>query len=92
VLGFKPNSVFLMVMGEGLLIGALGGGLCTWLLYGVMSNGVKFPIAFFSTFYPPWQIIVYGPLLGMTAAFVGTFMPAWSARGIKASNVFAQVA
>ena len=96
VLGFQPRHVLSMVLGEGVLIGILGGGICTWTIYGLFiaffAGGMKFPIAFFSSFSPPWEIVIYGPVLGMTVAIIGTFLPAWSARGVKASEVFSQVA
>jgi putative ABC transport system permease protein len=96
VLGFQPRHVFAMVIGEGMLIGLLGGGLCTWLMVLLFNyffkGGLRLPIGFFGNFQLNEMILVYGPVLGLTVALVGSFLPAWSARGVKASNVFSQVA
>jgi putative ABC transport system permease protein len=96
VLGFPPRSVFGMIFGEGVLIGFLSGLICTWLIYflvlAAFPGGIKFPIAFFGTFFLDVKILVYGPLLGALAAGLGTFLPAYNGSKVKASDVFSQVA
>ena len=57
---------------------------------GTKAVGVKF--AFFDNFNMPWQIVIYGPLLGIAVGLIGSALPSWNARKVKVSEVFAQVA
>jgi putative ABC transport system permease protein len=93
VLGFSPNQVMVLVLGEALLVGA-GSGFFSALLAYVAINargGLKFPIAFFPAFQVPAAALWWGVLIGGGAALVGSVVPAWSARKIKAAEVFAKV-
>ena len=94
VLGFQPWQVLLLVLGETVFIGALGGGLCTFMVYfGVnAAGGIQFPIAFFGKFYIPHGALMWGPILGSFAALAGSVIPAWSVRSVKVSEVFSKVA
>ncbi len=94
VLGFQPWQILVLVVGEALLLGALSGGLCTTMAYfGVNSiGGIQFPIAFFGKFFIPWSALWWGPALGSLAAVAGSFLPAWSARSVRVSEVFAKIA
>ncbi|HLJ96336.1 MAG TPA: ABC transporter permease [Gemmataceae bacterium] len=95
VLGFSPGRILALVLGEAVLIGGGSGlvsaGLWYYLIHGVMG-GIKFPIAFFPIFdiYP--DALWWGLLFGMVAALAGSIIPAWSARTVKVSEVFAKVA
>jgi putative ABC transport system permease protein len=94
VLGFGPNQVLGLVLGEALLLGC-GAGLLSaataiLLINGVMG-GVKFPIAFFPAFKVPMDALWWGPLLGGGTAFAGSILPAWSARSVKVAEVFSKV-
>ena len=63
VLGFRPRQVLLLVLGEALLIGTLAGlgsALATYLVINDVLGGLKFPIAFFSSFYIPAKVPVVG--------------------------------
>lgn len=95
VLGFRPNQILLLVLGEALLIGA-GSGLVsaggTYLFFNEYLGGVKFPIAFFPAFRIPIEALWWGPMIGAATAFAGSIVPAWSARTVKVSEVFAKVA
>jgi putative ABC transport system permease protein len=94
VLGFGPNQVLLLVLGEAVLIGAISGFLSTaFTVYvvDVLIGGVPFPIAFFPKFLVPLAALWWGPVLGASTAFVGTIVPAWSARTVRVSEVFARV-
>ena len=98
VLGFQPWQVMGMIVTEAVLIGVFGGMLSTWSVYflprlinlAMKSAGVK--IAFFDTFTCPPEILVYGPVLGVTVGLIGSALPSWNARKVKVSEVFAQVA
>lgn len=94
VLGFQPWQILALVLGEALVVGAFSGGLCTFLVYfGINAiGGVPFGIAFFPKFFIPVQALWWGPALGGLAAFAGSFFPAWSARSVRVSEVFAKVA
>ena len=82
VLGFGPWRILLMVLGEGLLVGA-GSGLlavaATYLVVNVWMGGVPFPIAFFPAFKIPVLAFMWGPLIGGGTALAGSIVPAWLA-------------
>ena len=95
VLGFTPNQILLMVLSEALLIGTLSGlasAVATLWLVNHVFGGLSLPIAFFNKFMvdpaAPW----WGLAIGAGAAFVGSVLPAWSARSVKVSEVFSKVA
>lgn len=99
VLGFRPNQILTLVLGEAILIGALSGLISAGLTYGIVNfpqpygfGGIKFPIAFFAAFLIPLDALWWGPALGAGTAFLGSVIPAWSARSVKVSEVFARVA
>jgi putative ABC transport system permease protein len=91
VLGFRPWQVMALILGEAMLIGLLGGMVSSWIAYFGLQQ-VKFPIAFLGVFKIPESALLYGPLLGVTVAFVGSIGPALTARKVKVSEVFARVA
>jgi len=98
VLGFQPWQIMGMIVSEAMLIGVFGGMLSTWFLYftpllirkGTKAVGLKF--AFFDNFTMPWEIVIYGPILGIAVGLIGSALPSWNARKVKVSEVFAQVA
>jgi putative ABC transport system permease protein len=95
VLGYGPTHIMLMVLAEALLIGTLSGFLsagCTYLFVNNVLGGIKFPIGFFPAFRIPPAALWWGPSLGAVTALVGSIVPAWSARSIKVSEVFAKLA
>jgi putative ABC transport system permease protein len=93
VLGFRPNQVMFMVMGEALLIGFLGGLLSAGGAYVIIqaSGGIPFPIAFFSKFFVSLFAALLGFSFGIFTALVGSILPAWSAQSVKAAEVFSKV-
>jgi putative ABC transport system permease protein len=91
VLGFQPHHVLLLVLGEALLVGFLGGGMAAYLSW-KMLGGFKFQIMFFGAFFVPTNALFYGPLLGMAVSFAGCIGPALSAKNVKVAEVFAKVA
>jgi putative ABC transport system permease protein len=98
VLGFRPLLIFGLVSGEAMLIGAVS-GLCGAALAYTFSalaiNGTLPPSAMTQTFlmFPvqPWSIPL-GLLLGAGVGFLGSALPAWGARQVKVSDVFAKIA
>lgn len=95
VLGFRPYHILLLVLGEALILGIVAGMLSVGLTYvGVnhLLGGVKFPIAFFGSFFIPGAALWWGPAMGAATALMGSIVPAWSARNVTVAEVFAKVA
>jgi putative ABC transport system permease protein len=94
VLGYGPDQILFLVLGEAIVIGA-GCGLissfATWHLINNVIGGVKFPIAFFPAFKVPAEALWWGPMIGGLTALAGSFLPAWSARNVKVSEVFSKI-
>ena len=91
VLGFQPRHVVLLVLGEALLVGFLGGGMSALMAWGLLGN-VKFQIMFFGAFFVPLNALFYGPALGMAVSFAGCIGPAMAAKNVKVAEVFARTA
>jgi putative ABC transport system permease protein len=94
VLGFRPGHILLLVLGEALLIGAIGGSASAAAAYLVINNvfgGLKFPIAFFPTFLIPIDALWWGLMVGAGTALAGSILPSWTACSVKVSEVFAKV-
>lgn len=94
VLGFRPWQILALVLGESLLLGAGAGMLSsggTYLVINILMGGLKFPIAFFDRFMVPEAALWWGPSVGGLAALLGSLLPAWSARNVKAAEVFAKI-
>ena len=95
VLGYSPNQVFFLIMGEAILMGAVSGFLAsagTFAFLNFIWGGIKFPIAFFQVFRIPEAALLWGLAIGATTAFLGSALPAWTARSVKVSEVFSKVA
>ncbi|MGL5096100.1 MAG: ABC transporter permease, partial [Planctomycetia bacterium] len=95
VLGFQPNQILAMVLGEALLVGTLSGlgsSLLTYTGINYYIGGIKFPIAFFPAFYIPTEALYWGAAVGALTAFFGAVVPAWSARTVRVSDVFSRIA
>ncbi len=95
VLGYSPNQVLMLVLGEAMLIGAIAGfaaALTTYLFFNLKWGGIPFRIAFFPVFRIPEASLFWGLAIGSLASFAGSILPAWSAREVKVSEVFSKVA
>jgi putative ABC transport system permease protein len=95
VLGFRPGEILSLVLGEGGLLGLAGGLFASTAAFVVVNRvlgGINLPIAFFPVFFVPAEVFLLGPLLGVLTACAGGFIPAWLARSVKVSEVFAKVA
>lgn len=94
VLGFRPEQLLLLVLGEALALGVLCGFTSSAGAYTIINKaigGVPFPIAFFGAFNVSENALWWGPVLGGITAFAGSFFPAWSAKTVKVSEVFSKV-
>src|SRR5262249_55507672 len=95
VLGFRPNHLLFLVLGEALLIGTCAGLLSTGATYYIINDvfgGIDLPIAFFQKFTIPAAAIWWGLAIGVGTALVGSVLPAWNARRVRVSDVFSKVA
>jgi putative ABC transport system permease protein len=94
VLGFRPWMVMALVLGEAILIGALSGFMATATAFAGINaiGGVPFPVPFFPKFFIPAEALWWGPGIGSIVAVLGSVFPAWTARSVKVSEVFAKVA
>lgn len=94
VLGFLPGQILILVLGEALALGILCGVVSsggTFIFVNKVFGGVAFPIAFFGAFNISPNALWWGPAVGGMTAFIGSFLPAWSARTVKVSEVFSKV-
>jgi putative ABC transport system permease protein len=88
VLGFRPAQILGLVLGEALVIGAIGGLLSALLTYwgfNAMTEIYPIPLAV------PSGALWWGPAIGALTALAGSALPAWSATNVKVSEVFARV-
>jgi putative ABC transport system permease protein len=95
VLGFRPHQILILVLGESLLLGAGAGLISAGLTYAGINwglGGIAFPIGFFARFMIPPAALWWGPAVGGLAGLLGSFLPAWTARGVKVAEVFSKVA
>ncbi len=95
VLGFRPYQLLILVLGESLMLGASAGFLSAGLTYAGINwglGGIAFPIGFFARFMIPSAALWWGPAVGGFAGLLGSFLPAWNARNVKAAEVFSKVA
>ena len=95
VLGFRPDQILMLVLGEALLLGgrSRAGQRRVDLCGSQLGDGRDFvphrvlrPLSSFRR--GRW----WGPAIGARAALVGSFLPAWSARSVKVADVFSKVA
>jgi putative ABC transport system permease protein len=93
VLGFRPGQLLALVLGEALLLGTLSGLIAGGLVYWVTNtffSGIT--VAGSDPFPVPWQAVLWGAGAGGAAALFGSIVPAWTARSVRPSQVFARVA
>jgi putative ABC transport system permease protein len=94
VLGYSPNHILGLVLGEALLLGC-GAGLFAagfaYIVFTHLMGGIPVPIAFFPAFKVPVDALWWGLGLGAGTALAGSFFPAWSARSVKVSEVFSKI-
>jgi hypothetical protein len=84
-----------LVLAEAVLVGALSGAIATTTAWGFINQvmgGFALPIGFFGKFKVADAALWWGPTVGAIAAAVGSFLPAWSARKVKVTEVFSRIA
>ncbi|HQR42105.1 MAG TPA: ABC transporter permease [Gemmatales bacterium] len=91
VLGYGPNQIMFLILGEGILLGTLAGGLSATTVWALMNN-VKLQILFFGGFNVPDAAVAWGFGAGALTALIGSIGPAISARSVKVVDVFSRVA
>ncbi len=94
VLGFRPNQILQLILGEALFVGTLSGLVAAagaFLFFNLRFGGIPFRIAFFPVFRIPEEAILWGLAMGAGTAFAGSILPAWTAREVKVSEVFSKV-
>jgi putative ABC transport system permease protein len=97
VLGFQPMLIMAMVVGEAMLVGAVSGlfgATAAWLCSTLAIQGWLPPAitALFLMFPIAASTIAWGMGLGALVGFAGSMIPAWNARKVKVSDVFAKIA
>lgn len=95
VLGFRPWQLMVLVLGEAVMLGVVGGALsvsATYYVVNQVTGGIAFPIAFFPKFFISERAFALGIAVGGGAALVGSVIPAWSAQKVKVAEVFSKVA
>lgn len=95
VLGFTRARIFVLILGEGLLLGVVAGvlsGLGTIVLVNNVLGGIKIPLGFFPVFFVPWHALWWGASLGALTALIGGVLPVYTGVSVKVSEVFAKVA
>jgi putative ABC transport system permease protein len=93
VIGFTPIHLLLLVLGEALLLGAGSGLIAGTLIYSIANyvwGGIVMPGS--DPFPVPVLAILWGVTVGGATALIGSILPAWTARSVRASEVFARVA
>ncbi|MDZ4689093.1 MAG: ABC transporter permease [Planctomycetaceae bacterium] len=95
VLGYRPWQILFLVLTEAILVGVLSGTVSaggTYLMVNHMLGGLKFPIAFFGTFYIAAAAWWWGAAIGGGTALAGSIGPAWAARTVRVADIFAKTA
>jgi len=95
VLGYSPNQIMMLVLGEAMFIGAISGLLAagaTFAFFNLKWGGIPFRIGFFPVFRIPEVALMWGLAIGSLTTLAGSIIPAWTARSVKVSEVFAKVA
>lgn len=99
VLGFAPSHIMVMVIGEATLVGGLAGLLGAGIAYassqlalaGILPQDNAFT-GFMILFPVREEMLLRGFLMGAAVGFIGSAIPAWNARKVKVSDVFARIA
>lgn len=92
ILGFQPSFILRMIVGEAMMVGALGG---------VLGAGFAYTLTLLNRFdYLPTRIdflvqfpvaphyILHGLLVGAAVGFLGSIVPAWHAQKVKVIEAF----
>ena len=91
VLGFRPWQVLGLVLGEAILVGGLSGLLAGGMAWWMTQASGGLPFGAMEKFFISDNALWWGPAIGAGTALAGSLLPAWTARSVKASEVFARV-
>lgn len=94
VLGYRPDQILLLVLGEAILVGAVAGAVAaglTFAFFNLKWGGIPFRIGFFPVFRIPEICVMWGLAIGTLTTLAGSLIPAWTARSVKVSEVFSKV-
>jgi len=95
ILGFQPRFILLMIVGEAVTVGALGGLFGAGLAWGasVLNLAGYFPmrIDFLLQFPIPARFLLHGFVVGALVGFLGSIIPAWNARKVQVVEAFSNV-
>jgi putative ABC transport system permease protein len=98
VLGFQPGLIMVLVAGEATLVGTvsgLAGAAAAWGASELAGRGLlpsSGLTGLFLTFPIAPATLAWGMLMGAVVGFAGSIVPAWNARKVKVSDVFAKIA
>jgi putative ABC transport system permease protein len=95
VIGFQPNQIMFLVLGEAIFLGVVAGSVSsigTYYFVNKVLGGIPFPIAFFASFPVLDGALWWGAAIGFVTSFAGSILPALSTRSIKVVDVFSKVA
>lgn len=95
VIGFQPNQIMFLVLGEAIFLGVVAGSISsigTYFFVNKVLGGIPFPIAFFASFPVLDGALWWGAAIGFATSFAGSILPALSTRSIKVVDVFSKVA
>ena len=95
VIGFQPNQIMFLVLGEAIFLGVVAGSISsigTYFFVNRVLGGIPFPIAFFSSFPVLDGALWWGAAIGFATSLAGSILPALSTRSIKVVDVFSKVA
>jgi putative ABC transport system permease protein len=92
VIGFRPGHLLALVLGEAFVLGT-GSGLAAGALIYWIANALVGGITLGGSepFPVPWQATLWGAGVGGATALIGSILPAWTARSVRASQVFARI-
>ena len=69
-----------------------GSAFCTYAFLNWKYGGIPFRVGFFPVFRIPEEAILWGLAIGASTAFLGSILPALTARRVKVTEVFSRVA
>ena len=95
ILGFQPAFILVMVVGEAVTVGAIGGLLGAGFTYvaSALNLAGQFPlrIDFLLQFPVPAKFLLHGLVVGTLVGFIGSIIPAWNAQKIQVAEAFSNV-
>ena len=92
VLGFQPGYIMAMVIGEAMLVGAIGGALGGGLAFWLSSISLPFKLPVLLQLSVTARAIPIGFFLGILVGALGSVIPAWNARTTNVTEVFSKIA